>query len=210
MRVSNEGCSVWILPQLVAPEPDLNLARVVGRRSRKPSKTVNVPSKVTSRCLVSPDAWTRLLYRAGRKHGLSLVLLRKRPEQVPEILDLFDSRRFKNCPAVRKWCAVEACAPVHAHACAKDPEQFLGIVDHFAASPNRLFQCHKRRQLFRGTHNVTFSVAVRVKMSCPHGRIRCFKRNRTTTTRHRLAPHGTGLWLMQLGSTKRKIWKLYT
>jgi hypothetical protein len=60
MRVSNDGCSVWILPQLVAPERILNLARVVGRRSRKPSKTVNVPSNVRSLCLVSPDAWVRL------------------------------------------------------------------------------------------------------------------------------------------------------
>ena len=30
-------------PKLIAPETDLNLARVVGGRSRKPSKTVNLP-----------------------------------------------------------------------------------------------------------------------------------------------------------------------
>src|SRR6478609_8895910 len=70
-------------------EGDLNLARVVGRRSRKPSKTVNVPSNVTNLCFVSPGAWLGLLYRAGRKHDLSLILLRKRREQVPKILDLF-------------------------------------------------------------------------------------------------------------------------
>ena len=75
---------------------DLNLARVVGRRSRKPSKTVNVPSNVRSLCLVSPDAWMRLLYRAGRKHGPSVILLRKRPEQVPEILDFFRLPALQN------------------------------------------------------------------------------------------------------------------
>jgi hypothetical protein len=45
-------------------------------------------------------------------------------------------------------------------------------------SPNRRFKFHKRRQLFIRTHNETLSVAaMRVEMSCPHGRIRCFKRN---------------------------------
>ena len=69
-----EGCSVWILPQLVAAKTDPNLAWAVGE--------------------------TVMQTEQNRECSASLILLRKRRNQVPEDGRLFfDSRRFKNLPA---------------------------------------------------------------------------------------------------------------
>jgi hypothetical protein len=45
---------------------------------------------------VSPDAWLRLLYRAGRKHDLSLIFYGNGETKFPEMAD------FSRLPALQK------------------------------------------------------------------------------------------------------------
>ena len=46
MRVSNEGCSVWILPQLVAPKRGSEYGASIWETITQTEQTVNVPSYV--------------------------------------------------------------------------------------------------------------------------------------------------------------------
>ena len=81
--MQKEGCSVWILPQLVAPKTDLNQARVVGETVTQTEQNRESSFIDSSTETAKPSSGNGRLF--------------------------FDSRRFKNCPAVWKWSDFDHC-----------------------------------------------------------------------------------------------------
>jgi hypothetical protein len=112
-----EGLPSMIRPHAAAAKHAITMSRLIPSinawRSRlKGSCTLEEDKGLSCmddiRCELS-SPWRRKALRIHHRRRSPRMLLRLLRNQVPEKKTFFDSRRFKNCPAVWKWSDFDDC-----------------------------------------------------------------------------------------------------